>query len=118
MIPQRVQVRGFLSYREEQEVRSVRPSPRFGAGTTVPFAERSSEVDAAQRASLAELAQSLRGLQSVVEVRGDGKVKLSKVAAEKAEERAEAEAYMRSSAPAQGKGFGTLGDLLKDKLNK
>lgn len=55
---------------EEQEVRSVRPSPRFGAGTTVPFAERSSEVDAAQRASLAELAQSLRGLQSVVEVRG------------------------------------------------
>ncbi|MEW5853815.1 MAG: S1 RNA-binding domain-containing protein [Myxococcota bacterium] len=52
----------------------------------------------------------------VQEVRADGKVRLSKSGAEHAEERAEAAAYMAKSQAPTGKGFGTLGDLLKGKL--
>jgi small subunit ribosomal protein S1 len=55
---------------------------------------------------------------SVVDIRSDGKLKLSKTAVEHAEERAEMEAYQRSTAPASGKGFGTLGDLLKARSGK
>jgi len=50
---------------------------------------------------------------AVVDVRNDGKVKLSKTEAEKAEERAETAEYMKSTAPVSGKGFGTFADLLK-----
>jgi small subunit ribosomal protein S1 len=49
-----------------------------------------------------------------------GRIRLSKSGAEDAAERAEARAYMEKAAPrAQtGKGFGTLGDLLRQKLEK
>ena len=47
------------------------------------------------------------------------RIRLSKTAAEDAAERAEAAEYMRSAAPkASGKGFGTLGDLLRAKLER
>lgn len=55
---------------QEREVRTVRPAPRFGTGTCVQFAERSSRLTPEEEQSLAKLAESLRGLQSVVEVRG------------------------------------------------
>jgi len=54
----------------ELEVRSVRPTPRFGTGASIQFAERSAEISAEDDRVLAELARTLRGLQSVVEVRG------------------------------------------------
>ena len=46
------------------------------------------------------------------------RIRLSKAAAEDAAERAEAAEYMRSVPKAGGKGFGTLGDLLKHKLER
>ncbi|MBI5493597.1 MAG: S1 RNA-binding domain-containing protein [Deltaproteobacteria bacterium] len=53
---------------------------------------------------------------TVLEVRPDGKLRLSKTAVERAEERAETEAYMAKAAPSGGgKGFGTFADLLKKK---
>jgi len=57
---------------------------------------------------------------AVLEVRADGKVRLSKTAVEMAEERAEAQEYMTKAGPAatSGKGFGTFADLLKAKLGK
>src|SRR6266702_5122235 len=47
-----------------------------------------------------------------------GRLRLSKVEAEAAAERKEAQEYMRKAAPQGrgGKGFGTLGDLLREKL--
>ena len=51
-------------------------------------------------------------------IRDDGKVSLSKRGAEEAEERAEAKAWMQTQRQPQGKGLGTLGDLLKGKLGK
>jgi len=48
-----------------------------------------------------------------------GRFRLSLVEAEAASERQEAEDYLRRTAPpSKGKGFGTLGDLLRDKLKK
>ncbi|MFL5261703.1 MAG: 30S ribosomal protein S1 [Anaeromyxobacteraceae bacterium] len=48
-----------------------------------------------------------------------GRIRLSKTEAEAAVERAEAQEYMRKSSPQpRGKGFGTLGDLLREKLKK
>jgi small subunit ribosomal protein S1 len=49
-----------------------------------------------------------------------GRYRLSKTGAEEAAERAEAQAYLAKAAPpaAGGKGFGTLGDLLRAKLEK
>ncbi|BDG10394.1 30S ribosomal protein S1 [Anaeromyxobacter paludicola] len=48
-----------------------------------------------------------------------GRIRLSKTGAEAAAERAEAQEYLQKSAPkGGGKGFGTLGDLLKAKLGK
>ncbi len=47
------------------------------------------------------------------------RIRLSKTGAEEAAERREAAEYMRSAAPrGSGKGFGTLGDLLRQKLEK
>jgi small subunit ribosomal protein S1 len=47
------------------------------------------------------------------------RIRLSKTGAEEAAERKEAAEYMRASAPrGSGKGFGTLGDLLRQKLEK
>jgi small subunit ribosomal protein S1 len=46
-----------------------------------------------------------------------GRMRLSLTEAEAAAERKEAQEYMRKAAPrGQGKGFGTLGDLLREKL--
>ena len=46
-----------------------------------------------------------------------GRLRLSRTEAEAAAERKEAQEYMRKAAPrGQGKGFGTLGDLLREKL--
>jgi small subunit ribosomal protein S1 len=50
-----------------------------------------------------------------------GRIRLSRSGAEAAAERAEARAWMEKSSPAKGQGrsgFGTLGDLLKEKLKK
>jgi small subunit ribosomal protein S1 len=47
------------------------------------------------------------------------RIRLSKTGAEEAAERKEAAEYMRSVAPrGSGKGFGTLGDLMRQKLGK
>jgi small subunit ribosomal protein S1 len=47
------------------------------------------------------------------------RIRLSKSGAEEAAERREAAEYMRAAAPrTSGKGFGTLGDLLRQKLEK
>ncbi len=56
---------------------------------------------------------------AVTDVRPDGKVRLSKTAAEVAEERADAAAWMQTQPKGGGgKGLGTLADLLKGKLGK
>jgi small subunit ribosomal protein S1 len=53
----------------------------------------------------------------VIDIDERGRIRLSKAQAEAAEERAEAREWMQRSAPrGGGKGFGTLGDLLRDKL--
>jgi len=54
----------------EREVRSVRPTPRFGTGASVQFGERLAELSSEDERMLANLGRSLRGLQSIVEVRG------------------------------------------------
>jgi small subunit ribosomal protein S1 len=55
----------------------------------------------------------------VVAIDEQGRIRLSKTGAEDAAERKEAAEYMRSTAPkTSGKGFGTLGDLLRQKLEK
>lgn len=55
---------------------------------------------------------------TIIDVRDDGKLTLSKTAVERAEERADTEAWMQRSRPDSGRGFSTLGDLLKDKLGR
>jgi small subunit ribosomal protein S1 len=47
-----------------------------------------------------------------------GRLRLSKTEAEKAAERKEAQEYMRTAPRGGGKGFGTLGDLLREKMKK
>jgi small subunit ribosomal protein S1 len=47
-----------------------------------------------------------------------GRIRLSKTEAEHAEERREAREYMAKAPRGGGKGFGTLGDLLREKLKK
>jgi small subunit ribosomal protein S1 len=55
----------------------------------------------------------------VLEIDERNRIRLSKTGAEEAAERKEAADYMRSAAPrGSGKGFGTLGDLLRQKLEK
>ncbi|HEY0840622.1 MAG TPA: RNA-binding protein, partial [Vulgatibacter sp.] len=55
---------------------------------------------------------------AVLDVRPDGKVRLSKTAAELAEERADAAAWMQKQPQAGGKGLGTFADLLAGKVPK
>jgi len=55
---------------------------------------------------------------AVLDVRPDGKVRLSLTAAELAEERAEASAWMQKQPQAGGKGLGTFADLLKGRTGK
>jgi len=56
----------------------------------------------------------------VLQIDEQGRFRLSKSGAVDAAERAEARAYMESAKPkgAGGKGFGTLGDLLRKKLGQ
>ncbi len=54
----------------------------------------------------------------VVAIDEQGRYRLSATEAERAAERAEAQDYMARSPRAAGKGFGTLGDLLRAKLEK
>jgi small subunit ribosomal protein S1 len=54
----------------------------------------------------------------VLEIDQQGRYRLSKVAVEAAAERAELEEYKRTMQKSAGKGFGTLGDLLRAKLGK
>src|SRR5262245_49944971 len=62
-----------------------------------------------------QLGQTLKA--QILEVDGSGKIRLSLTAAERAAERAEMEAWQRTQRPSGGggKGFGTLGDLLKGR---
>jgi small subunit ribosomal protein S1 len=53
----------------------------------------------------------------IIDVDDRGRYRLSRTAAERSEGRAEYEAYRRK-APPPGKGFGTLGDLLRAKLSE
>ncbi|HVP67542.1 MAG TPA: S1 RNA-binding domain-containing protein [Anaeromyxobacteraceae bacterium] len=54
----------------------------------------------------------------VTEIDERGRIRLSRTQGEAAEERREASEWMSRSPRAPGKGFGTLGDLLRDKLKK
>jgi len=54
----------------------------------------------------------------VTEIDERGRIRLSRTQAEAAEERREAAAWMARPPKGGGKGFGTLGDLLKRKLEK
>src|SRR5205823_6757062 len=55
----------------------------------------------------------------ILEIDSSGKIRLSITGAVKAEERADMEAWKSTQKKGTGgKGFGTLGDLLKDKLQK
>ena len=54
----------------------------------------------------------------VLEIDERNRIRLSKTGAEEAAERREAAEYMRSAPRGSGKGFGTLGDLLREKLSK
>ncbi|MGZ6076571.1 MAG: S1 RNA-binding domain-containing protein [Myxococcaceae bacterium] len=62
-----------------------------------------------------QLGQALKA--QILEVDATGKIRLSLTAAERAAERAEMEAWQRTQRPSGGgnKGFGTLGDLLKNR---
>ena len=62
-----------------------------------------------------QLGQELKA--QILEMDGSGKIRLSLTAAVRAEERAEMEAWQRTQRPSGGggKGFGTLGDLLKGR---
>ncbi|HZX65433.1 MAG TPA: S1 RNA-binding domain-containing protein, partial [Myxococcales bacterium] len=53
----------------------------------------------------------------IIEIDDRGRYRLSRTSAERSEGRAEYEAY-RKKAPPPGKGFGTLGDLLRAKLEE
>jgi small subunit ribosomal protein S1 len=57
---------------------------------------------------------------AILEIDGTGKIRLSLREAERAEERATVDAWTKSQQPkgSGSKGFGTLGDLLKDKLRR
>ena len=55
---------------------------------------------------------------AVIDIRPDGKITLSKTAVERAEERAETDAYMKTSPPPSSRGLGSLGDLSKLKKGR
>ncbi|HTP50163.1 MAG TPA: S1 RNA-binding domain-containing protein [Anaeromyxobacteraceae bacterium] len=54
----------------------------------------------------------------VTEIDDRGRIRLSRTQAEAAEERREASEWMSKAPRGGGKGFGTLGDLLREKLKK
>jgi small subunit ribosomal protein S1 len=64
-----------------------------------------------------KVGDSLTALVSAIDEQG--RIRLSKTEAEAAAERKEAQEYLARSAPkGGGRGFGTLGDLLREKLKK
>lgn len=78
-----------------------------------------SELDLPKHADLKKLFPVGTELEAaIVDVRPDGKVRLSVRAAEEAKERAEAKAWMDSNKPAGEKGFGTFADLFSKALKK
>jgi small subunit ribosomal protein S1 len=57
---------------------------------------------------------------AILDIDASGKIRLSITAAERAEERAEVEAWTKTQQPVGGgkKGLGTFADLFKQKLGK
>jgi small subunit ribosomal protein S1 len=55
---------------------------------------------------------------AVLDIREDGKITLSAIAVEKAEERATTDDYMKRSGASQGRGLGTLADLMDAKKRR
>ncbi len=91
---------------------------RFAGGRgLVPASETGTPRGADLRKAF-KAGAAIRALVSAIDERG--RIRLSKTGAEVAAERAEARAYMEREAPGQapGKGFGTLGDLLRQKMEK
>jgi len=88
---------------------------RFAGGRgLVPAAETGTPRGADLRKAF-KVGDELKCL--VLEIDERGRIRLSKTQGEAAEERAEAREWMRAAPRGQGgKGFGTLGDLLRDKL--
>ncbi len=90
---------------------------RFAGGRgLVPSAETGTPRGADLRKAF-KVGDELKCLIQEIDERG--RIRLSKSQAEAAEERAEAQAWMKSAPRGKGgKGFGTLGDLLRDKLKQ
>ncbi|WP_242395141.1 30S ribosomal protein S1, partial [Anaeromyxobacter oryzisoli] len=89
---------------------------RFAGGRgLVPAAETGTPRGSDLRRSF-KVGDALTALVSAIDEQG--RLRLSKTGAEQAAERAEAREYMAKAPRATGKGFGTLGDLLRQKLEK
>jgi small subunit ribosomal protein S1 len=90
---------------------------RFAGGRgLVPASETGTPRGADLRKAF-KVGDSFRALLSAID--DQGRMRLSKTEAEQAAERAEAAEYLAKAAPkVAGKGFGTLGDLLRAKLEK
>ena len=58
-----------------------------------------------------------RAVDSIIELDDRGRYRLSRTAVERSEGHSEYDAYRRK-APPPGKGFGTLGDLMRAKLQE
>jgi outer membrane protein OmpA-like peptidoglycan-associated protein len=54
----------------EQDVQSIRPNDYYAYSGVIPFAENSSEIPEGSRHVITEMAQKVRGLRVIVEVRG------------------------------------------------
>jgi small subunit ribosomal protein S1 len=84
---------------------------RFAGGKgLVPNAEMAVKGDIKK-----QMPPGTRFKAAIIEIDRQGRLRLSRVAAEKEEERSEYRQFVLKQARPQGKGFGTLGDLLKRK---
>jgi small subunit ribosomal protein S1 len=90
---------------------------RFAGGRgLVPAAETGTPRGADLRKAF-KVGDTLKALVQAIDEQG--RIRLSRTEAEQMAERAEAAEYMAKAAPkGSGKGFGTLGDLLRAKLEK
>jgi small subunit ribosomal protein S1 len=89
---------------------------RFAGGRgLVPAAETGTPRGADLRRAF-KVGAELKCLVQEIDERG--RIRLSKTQAEAAEERADAQQWMKAAPRGGGKGFGTLGDLLRDKLKQ
>jgi len=90
---------------------------RFAGGRGLVPASESGTPRGADLRKAFKVGDSFQAL--VVAIDEQNRIRLSKSGAEEAAERKEAAEYMKAAAPkTSGKGFGTLGDLLREKLNK